>query len=173
VLAPYLVLNGLSIGLYRLTSREPPTTCVGERLYLGRRLSRGEATAFMEVRPALVLDLASELGEERALRELPGYRSLPLLDTTAPSPDALRDAVAWITEAIAAGPVFVHCALGHGRSATVVLAYLLASGQVGTIGEGLKLLRSLRPGVGLSPAQRKALADFTAGLGPRPSPAED
>lgn len=107
-----------------------------------------------------VLDLAGEFPEERSQRELPGYRSLPVLDATAPTEDELRSAVAWIAEAIGAGPVYVHCALGHGRSACVVIAYLLSVGAVDTVAEGVRLLRSLRPGIRLHPPQLRLLREF-------------
>jgi protein-tyrosine phosphatase len=104
-----------------------------------------------------VLDLA---GEFPAARVPSRYRSLPVLDATAPSEEELRSATAWVAEAVAAGPVYVLCALGHGRSACVVIAYLLSVGSVGTVAEGVRLLRSLRPGVRLHPPQRRLLRRF-------------
>jgi protein-tyrosine phosphatase len=56
--------------------------------------------------------------------------------------------------------VYVHCALGHGRSACVVIAYLLSVGSVRTFFAGTGVLRSLRPGVRLDPEQRRLLRRF-------------
>jgi protein-tyrosine phosphatase len=89
-----------------------------------------------------------------------GYQSLPILDATAPKEEQLRWAVEWIAEQAAAGPVYVHCALGHGRSACVVIAYLLATGAVRSIAEGVRQLRALRPGVRLQPCQWERLRAF-------------
>jgi protein-tyrosine phosphatase len=85
---------------------------------------------------------------------------LPVLDGTAPSEEELRSAAAWVAAAVAEGPVYVHCALGHGRSACVVIAYLLSVGAVGCVAEGVQRLRSLRPGVRLQPPQLRLLRRF-------------
>jgi len=75
---------------------------------------------------------------------------MPVLDATAPTPGESSDAAAWLAGRVSGGPVYVHYALGHGRSATVVVAYLLATGQAATAEEGLALVRQKRPGVGLT-----------------------
>ncbi len=155
--APYFALNAATFGLYRLLSREPAHVQVVPNLFFGRRLSACEHRAGGWVS---VLDLAGEFPAVWPQRALPGYRSLPVLDASAPSEAELRSAVAWVAEAVASGPVYVHCALGHGRSACVVVAYLLSVGSVGTVAEGVRLLRSLRPGVRLHPPQLRLLRRF-------------
>lgn len=162
VLWPYWLLCDLSLALFRLDGRRPASVQVAPNLFFGRRLTDKEAQG--PVAPAwhAVLDLAAELTEAGPLRALAGYRSLPILDARAPTPGGLASAVGWLTEQAQAGPVYVHCALGHGRSATVVVAFLLDAGRVATIEEGVGLLASLRPGVGLSDAQRDALRRFRA-----------
>jgi protein-tyrosine phosphatase len=69
--------------------------------------------------------------------------------------------VAWLTERAGEGPVYVHCALGHGRSATVVVAYLVATGRAATVQEGLASLRSKRPGVSLLAPQLDVLMHYS------------
>jgi protein-tyrosine phosphatase len=151
---PYFLLNAVSFRSYRMLSREPAFVEVAPNLYLGRRLTNREA---IRTPWNYVLDLAAEFAEARPLRIRPGYRSLPILDATAPTEAQLQSAVAWIRESEKAGPVYVHCALGHGRSACIVVAYLLSAGLVGTGSEGVKLVQSKRPGVRLNPAQRRRL----------------
>ena len=155
--APYFLLNAVTFGLYRLLSRESAYVQVAHNLFFGRRLSAREAEAEAWVG---ILDLAGEFPAAWWSRSRPGYRSLPVLDATAPSEEELRSAVAWVAEAAAAGPVYVHCALGHGRSACVAIAYLLSVGAVSTVAEGVQLLRSLRPGVRLHPPQLRLLRRF-------------
>ncbi len=155
--APYFLLNAATFGLYRLLSREPASVRVAPNLDFGRRLSAREYPAGGW---ASVLDLAGEFPAAWPERASPGYRSLPILDATAPSEAELRSAVTWVAERVAVGPVYVHCALGHGRSACVVVAYLLSVGAVGTAAEGVRLLRSLRPGVRLHPSQLRLLRRF-------------
>jgi hypothetical protein len=151
---PYFLLNGVLLALQRNLTREPAHVEVVPGLHFGRRLTAREAadTAWPSV-----LDLAAEFAEVLPFRQKPGYLSLPVLDATAPTPEELGDAVAWIRQALATGPVYVHCALGHGRSACVVVGYLLDSGAVASVGAGVRLLRSLRPGVRLNASQRQVL----------------
>lgn len=151
---PYLVLNHIAFDFYRRLSHEPASVQVVPNVFFGRRLLSYECVAGGWVG---VLDLAAEFDEVRALRVLPGYRSMPVLDATAPSEDQLRSAIAWITNAVTSGPIYVHCALGHGRSACVVIAYLLSIREVITVEEGEQRLRSLRPGVNLNSVQRLQL----------------
>jgi hypothetical protein len=152
--APYFLLNALTFGLYRLLSREPAYVQIAPNLFFGRRLTAREAEAAGWVN---ILDLAAEF--PAAL--VPAvYRSLPILDATAPTENELRSAVEWIAAAVGSGPVYVHCALGHGRSACVVIAYLLSVRAVGTVAEGVQRLQSLRPGVRLHPPQLRLLRRF-------------
>jgi hypothetical protein len=164
LLWPYFFLTGFSFWLYRMNEREPPFVQVVPNLYLGRRLTPREVRQAAPIGWQAVLDLAAEFAEVRALRRLPGYRSLPVLDATAPSWEQLLDAVDWLKERVAQGPVLVHCALGHGRSATVVVAYLLATGQVKGVKDGLSLLRAQR-GVALHKGQRTLLELYAAHQG--------
>ncbi|VTT99165.1 dual specificity phosphatase : Dual specificity protein phosphatase OS=Chthoniobacter flavus Ellin428 GN=CfE428DRAFT_3717 PE=4 SV=1: DSPc [Gemmataceae bacterium] len=159
--APYFMLNAVVWQVHRAVSREPAFAEVVPNLFFGRRLTNLEArTAAARVGWHAVLDLAPEFAEAPALRTLPGHRSLPVLDATAPDPDLLREAVRWLAVAVAAGPTYVHCALGHGRTGTVVVAYLLATGAAPSVADGVRLLRSHRPGVRLSRTQRDAVATF-------------
>ena len=157
LLGPYFLLNDLILALYCMLSREPAYGQAAPNVFFGRRLSAAECGAVGWVS---VLDLAVELAEARPLRALPGYRSLPVLDTTAPTEEQMRSALDWLGRAVGSGPVYVHCALGHGRSVCVVIAYLLAIGEVVSISEGVERLRSLRPGVRLTPAQKQRLLAF-------------
>jgi hypothetical protein len=157
---PYFLLNGLAIGLFRLTEKHPPFVEVAPNLFLGRLLTAREARRGETPDWCAVLDLAAEFPEAVPLRRAGQYRSLPVLDATAPGLEELAAAVSWLTERVAEGPVYVHCALGHGRSATVVIAYLLATGQAATVEEGLEAVRSKRPGVGLLAQQLEVLRHY-------------
>lgn len=156
LLGPYFALNGLTFAAYRRLSREPAVTRVSADLSFGRRLTAAESLAECPAGGwAGVLDLAAEFAEVGPLRQSPGYRSLSVLDGTAPTPAQLREALAW--RAAITGPVYVHCALGHGRSAWVVVAFWLATGEVPTVADGLRRLREVRPGARLNRTQRRGL----------------
>jgi hypothetical protein len=159
--APYFLLTAVTFGLHRLLSREAPYVEATRNLYFGRRLSTVELTA---AGWPSVLDLAGEFTASRSARELPRYRSLPVLDATAPTEAELHSAVAWIAKGVASGSVYVHCALGHGRSACVVIAYLLEQRTVADVADGERLLQSLRPSVRLRRTQFEALERFATSL---------
>lgn len=155
--APYLCLSEFLFRIYRSTNREAAFVEVCPNLFFGRRLTRSEADQGIKLGWISVLDLAVEFSEVAALRELPGYFSLPILDGTAPSPRQMDEAVDWIQRSKLRGSVYVHCALGHGRSACMIVAYLISTNEVSTAGEGEAFLRGLRHGVRLNSAQSKAI----------------
>ncbi|MBN9121198.1 MAG: dual specificity protein phosphatase family protein [Planctomycetes bacterium] len=156
----YFALTALSYRLTVLYFREAAFVEVAPNVFLGRRLTPREARRADAPAWVAVLDLAAELPEPLALCERENYRSLPVLDATAMSLAQLRDAVEWVKRHAASGPVYVHCALGHGRSATVAAAYLLAVGLAADAKGAAKRLRELRSGVRLHRAQRGLLARF-------------
>jgi hypothetical protein len=155
---PYFALNFLSLWLFRRASRENPFDEIAPRLWLGCRLWPGDET-HLPGNVKAVLDLTAEFPETGFLRRK-NYRCIPILDTTAPTLDELREGVQFMDEGLEVGAVYVHCALGHGRSGTFVAATLLASGQVKSVKEALALLRAVRPGVDLHAAQRALLEEF-------------
>lgn len=159
-LAPYLLMNACVFRIYRDTCREPAFVEVAPNLFFGRRLTSDEARNRTVAGWKNILDLAVEFSEVPGFRSLPGYRSLPVLDGTAPTQEQLQDAVAWIAKRILDGPVYVHCALGHGRSACLVLAYFLSTGIVDSASVGLARLQRLRPGVRLNRVQMAAASQF-------------
>ena len=86
-------------------------------VFFGRRLMEGEARKALHAAGFVaVLDLAVEFAEPAAFRGLAGYTSLPLLDGAPVEAAALDRCVAWVQERRGRGPVYIHCALGHGRS---------------------------------------------------------
>ncbi|MBS0204910.1 MAG: dual specificity protein phosphatase family protein [Planctomycetes bacterium] len=162
--APYSLLNQLAWFLAALINREPAIGPATDRLYFGRRLTKRDTVDFDAHHFHGCLDLTAEFSELDRLRRLPGYRCLPLLDGTAPTVSQLQDAVDWLKLATDAGPVYVHCALGHGRTGTVVIAYLLACGIENDIETALARLKQSRSGVALNSGQRQLLSQFKAGL---------
>ncbi|MEK6260867.1 MAG: dual specificity protein phosphatase family protein [Planctomycetota bacterium] len=157
---PYLCLNWMTWRFFVAGSSAPPTGAVATNLLFGRRLGVHDAALIHSLNLHGCLDLTSEFTEPAALRNLPRYRCLRLLDGTAPTVEQLHDAVAWLREATVAGRVYVHCALGRGRTGTIVIAFLLATGKIESIDEGLKRLQTIHSGVVINPLQRVALEKF-------------
>jgi hypothetical protein len=154
-LGPFLLYTRGLWCLSRLLSREPAWNPVAEGLYLGRRVSAARLPEGI----GTVVDLTAELPEPAGVRSAAAYRCLPVLDGTAPGDEDLARLVGEI--AGAQGAVYVHCAQGHGRSALVVAAVLLARGLAGTPEEALRAVRAARPGIGLRRSQLDSLARFS------------
>lgn len=156
---PYHFLNWLSLAGFRRSIQENAFDRIDENIYLGCRLSPRDLPTIQELKFAAVLDLTCEFSELKELRSL-NYRCIPLLDTTSPSREELIDGAQWIKQQAQNGPVYIHCALGHGRSATFVVAYLLVSGQFSTPGQAIEFVKTLRPRIGLHPVQMAILDTF-------------
>ncbi len=154
---PYLAVNLAAMWMLSRLSAQAPIAEVVPNLFFGRRLAASETKQFSGDH---ILDLTAEFAETREFRIRAGYSSLPILDATAPHLDQLRSATEWLDTAISSGPTFVHCAQGHGRTACVILAYLVSRGHVASIADGLQLLRQYRPSVQINHDQHRRLEEF-------------
>ena len=92
-------------------------------------------------------------------------RSSPAaLDLTAPTVEQLREGVSFINIHTQQGTVYVHCKLGYSRSAAMVGAYLLASGQAADVARAITMLRRARPGIIIRPEVRASLSAFARSI---------
>jgi Dual specificity phosphatase, catalytic domain len=105
----------------------------------------------------LIVDLTAEFF--RRIHNT-NYLCLPTLDADSPTLEALNIAVAAIQAS--PGPIYVHCAAGHGRSATVVAAVLIARGLAQDLDDAEKKMQRIRRGVRLTPPQRRLLQNWIA-----------
>jgi protein-tyrosine phosphatase len=163
LLLPYLGLAWLVWYVQRSLSREPCCSPAAPGLWFGRRPYGHELPPGV----SLVVDLTAEFPEPRGVRTGRTYLCAPILDGAATDEQTFRELIdkinAW------PGGVYVHCAMGHGRSAMVAAAVLLARGLATTAGEAERLLRRVRSGVRLNRAQRVLLtaAAHRVAAGPR------
>ncbi len=141
----------------RVFSREPAHNAVTEELFVGRRLLESE----LEGEFNNFVDLTAEFSEPAAIRRSPSYYCFPILDGTAPTPEALRAAVG----ALGPGRTFIHCAQGHGRTGLFALAVLLRSGVAGSVEDGLRMLTVARPGIRLNKDQHRCIQTFAQNMG--------
>lgn len=155
---PLLLYTSAVWYVIRLISREPAHNIVTEDLVVGRRLLPEE----LDGEFANYVDLTAEFAEPSVIRRSAGYLSLPVLDGSAPGPDALREMV----NRLRPGKTYVHCAQGHGRTAMFAIAVMLKSGTVRTVSEGLEKLSRVRPGINLSVAQRRCIESFAGRCNP-------
>ena len=154
---PYLALHTLSMGFWAVIARERAYDQITPNLYLGRRLLAGDRVPKQGF--AAVLDLTCEYPERADLRRC-AYLCLPVLDSRAPTVDQIAEGLRFIRQHVSAGPVLVHCALGHGRSATVVAAYLLATGEAADEITAEQIMKARRPDVHLTSIQRAAVRAY-------------
>ena len=159
LLWPYYLLAWLSFWSHFLTNRRAASSEIAAGLWLSRRLSAREARS-ANIGWRAILDLACEF--PRTPLEGCEYLSLPVLDGTAPTLEQMSIAVDYINRGRDRGPVLLHCALGHGRSATIAVAWLLNCGIAESVEDGIAQVRKVRPGVGLNAKQISQLNEFLA-----------
>lgn len=151
LLLPYFLLTWTVWHVQRFVSRERRFDTVVPGLLLGRRPLAHEVPPGV----ARVVDLTAEFPAPRGIRSQEGYRCVPMLDAFVPAESTLTELV---TDILATpGTVFVHCAQGHGRSAMVVAAVLLARGVCAEPSDAEEHVRRVRPGARLHPEQRAFL----------------
>lgn len=143
----------------RRLSREPVADEVAPGVWVGRRPRAHE----LPPGTALVVDLCAEFPVAAGVKEGRAYLALPTLDATAPTPAQIVLAVERVLAA--GGPAYVHCAFGHGRSATVAAAVLVRRGDAG-LADVEARMKARRPGIGLNATQRAALARAVGGPPP-------
>jgi atypical dual specificity phosphatase len=84
---------------------------------------------------------------------------LPTVDFTPPRIEDIRRAVGFIHQQIGLGrKVYVHCKAGRGRSATVVMCYLISKGLTPEAAQAL--LKAKRPHVLSRLAERPVVRQF-------------
>ncbi len=150
LLLPYFALTRFLRWLKTLMYKKPHSHEIVPGVWLG---AWPESEKRLPKNCALVIDLTAEFSVARKVKTHAGkVLCLPALDTEAPTSEQLQQAVDAIREA--QGPVYIHCAAGVGRSATVVGAYLLDQGIAPTIDEAEAYLQRIRPGVRFTPPQR-------------------
>lgn len=153
--APLLGYMRLLHELARWATDEPVANEVTPGVWVGRRPRRHELPPGI----AIVVDLCAELPEAPGVATGRRYLAIPTLDATSPTRDEIVRAVDAIDAA--GGPAFIHCAFGHGRSATVAAALLVRRGDA-TLDSVEPLLRARRPKIRLNEYQRRVLVDAVA-----------
>lgn len=154
LLFPYRLIN---LGFWNCQKRYFQEECCHKilpNLWLGRRATADELPDNI----SLVVDLTAEFAEYQTAIAGKTYLCVPTLDASAPSDsqfvEAIEQILAW------QGNIYLHCALGHGRAATLAAGILLAKGVVKDIEEAEKFIQQIRPLVALNKEQ-KALLDRT------------
>lgn len=154
---PSLLWNAIhwTIGTRKRWSR------VHEGLWIGGLPFASDVPEFQSLGIRGVVNTCAEWPGPDLRYEAAGIRQcwLPTVDSTPPSLEALEASVAFMREVRGTGAgVYVHCKAGRGRSATVLLAYLISTGL--TAQEGMKRIADARPHVNQFVARRAVIEEF-------------
>jgi protein-tyrosine phosphatase len=151
----FLPLHLLTLGtwhLARILIREDACNHITDNLVIGRRMLSFEVDPSFDV----YLDLTAEFPEVTGARNLAGYRCYPILDGSFPTMEQMDQILALMV----GEKIFVHCAQGHGRSGMVAIAYLLKTGVVASVEQGLALVQSKRPALDLGKRQLHFIREY-------------
>lgn len=145
---PYFLLTWVIWHIQRLISQEDCCNQIIPGIWLGRRPLDYE----LPLNISLIVDLTAEFPEPPNIISGKTYICIPTLDTQIPNKYIFNKLIQTIANW--EGNVYIHCALGHGRSATVVAGVLIAKRLVNNLEEAEKLLKAARPGIKFSQVQR-------------------
>ncbi|HEX8202449.1 MAG TPA: dual specificity protein phosphatase family protein [Isosphaeraceae bacterium] len=170
-LLPYLGLAKVTLAVTRRVDREEPMNGLVPGLFIGRLPVRSERGRLAEAGIASVLNLCWEFPGRSGDAGMPGLATavVPILDGAPPSSRQFREAVDRVERWRAEGrTVLIHCAQGHGRTATVAAAVLCRLGLASDAAAALARIRAVRPRARPSQVQREALERYLASNPGRP-----
>ena len=111
------------------------------------------------VKKGIEAEISLEYDNMDTPRGIKYFLWLPTRDHTAPSLEALRIGTAALSELIKNKvKTYVHCKQGHGRSPTLVAAYLILQGK--NWKESVRFIKKKRPSIHLTDSQVKTLVKF-------------
>ena len=137
------------------------------RIFLGCWPEKGVTDLPIPVNDGSMLDIATSLAVVDVTCELPRthsklpYFCVPTWDTQCPSDPGFRAGVDFAVAQHESGrPVYVHCAHGHGRSAAMLCAILIATGASPSVEAAEAMLKHHRPKVRLNQIQLEGLRAY-------------
>lgn len=137
---------------------------IEEQVYIGSDLCKGgvcpiHGEEFKELGVLVEINLSAERNE-RPPEFIKSYTWLPVVDGYSPDQTQLDIGTSIINAAIEAGEVvYTHCKNGHGRSPTLVAAYLIRYKGMGVEDAG-RFLEEKRPEIHIEEDQFKELEKF-------------
>mmetsp|Transcript_31242 Transcript_31242/g.42941 ORF Transcript_31242/g.42941 Transcript_31242/m.42941 type:complete len:247 (-) Transcript_31242:55-795(-) len=131
---------------------------VFEGIYVGRR---PRSAADIPENVALVVDLTCEFAADDSVSWSPSWRYIccPSFDTMVPT-NKSRIVETLTTMLECEEPIFIHCAFGHGRSATFAAAWLILKNHVSDAEGAEALMKRGRATVHINAIQRKGLVQY-------------
>jgi hypothetical protein len=151
--APCLVVLSLVWRLGRVLRPEPAWNLIAPGIYVGRWVP---GVGALPPGIGMIVDLAAEHTEPHELVECCRYRSLPTLDGTSLTDPRYAGILAEASRY--EGAIYIHCAVGHSRSAMFAAGVLVVRGLCDSLDASLATMESQRPSIYLRPSQRRLSA---------------
>ena len=133
---------------------------ITEFIFLGTNLcclTRSHIQILLDLGVTAEIDLERE--RQDTAPDVEVYLWLPVPDKDAPTMDEFAAGVSLMDEMSKRGKkVYVHCQYGHGRSPTLVAAYLISQGK--TVTEAVDTIKVARQEIHLEDVQLKALEKY-------------
>lgn len=137
---------------------------ITEYIHIGSDLCKG-GVCLIHGEEFKTLGVAIEMNVSAERNELPPedletYVWIPVVDGYSPTQEQLDLGTSVMNEAIKNGKVFfIHCKNGHGRSPTMVAAYLIRFKKYG-VDDAISFIAKKRPEIHIEDNQRQELEKF-------------
>jgi len=137
---------------------------ITDEIFIGSDLCKGLSCP-IHTREFERLGICGEINLEIEHAELPpknidAYLWLPVVDRQSPTLDQFLIGTSALAEMVKLkNKIYVHCKNGHGRSPTLVAAYLMRYKGMDMDG-AIKFIKEKRPEIHIEEAQKKALEEF-------------
>lgn len=163
ILFPFFFCASLYNRFARARDPVAPLHEIRPGLFLGRRLLPSDLPLLKQHGIDAILDTTVEFDAlDRSAAHAPiAYLNVPIFDHGTPHIEQLHRAVLWINQRRKQRRrVVIHCALGRGRSATILLAYLLFVETDKTVRQLLQDVQGLRATVSPNFHQLRVLEKY-------------
>lgn len=140
-------------------------TKISENVYVGSDLCSGRNCPahdreFKSLGVTTEINLSAEK-KETPPEEIEVYSWIPVVDGYSPNQSQLDMGTSIINDSVSSkDTVYVHCKNGHGRSPSLVIAYLMRFRGM-TYEDAHSLVKEKRPEIHIEETQRKALEEFS------------
>jgi len=161
---PWILMSWLSSQhVLRKMIRYPVVSEVHERIFVGGYLGAGKTLpSVLSKHHLCVIDVTCELPRSRALPHDVEYLNIATWDGTPPTVSDIQRSVEWAIERHKQGhAIYVHCAFGIGRSATIASAIIVGMGIRTTWQDAFAYIQEQRPVVRLNAGYKGALIAWT------------